>query len=202
LLLPKDVPGPGQDAYISAIAQSVIKSSIAINGKTVVLFTSYAALRSVANLIKSELSQNNVQVLAQGIDGSPQQLIRRFNENPNSVILGTNSFWEGVDFERNNLKLLIITRLPFQVPTDPIVQARSSNYENPFREYSVPQAILKFRQGIGRLIRSKEDRGTVVILDNRVIERSYGRTFLESLPDFNIQTCNLGDIPTRIKDWI
>ena len=202
LLLPKDVPGPGQDAYISAIAQSVIKSSIAINGKTVVLFTSYAALRSVANLIKNELSQNNVQVLAQGIDGSPQQLIRRFNENPNSVILGTNSFWEGVDFDRNNLKLLIITRLPFQVPTDPIVQARSSNYENPFREYSVPQAILKFRQGIGRLIRSKEDRGTVVILDNRVIERSYGRTFLESLPDFNIQTCNLGDIPTRIKDWI
>ena len=148
------------------------------------------------------MSQNNVQVLAQGIDGSPQQLIRRFNENPNSVILGTNSFWEGVDFERNNLKLLIITRLPFQVPTDPIVQARSSNYENPFREYSVPQAILKFRQGIGRLIRSKEDRGTVVILDNRVIERSYGRTFLESLPDFHIQTCNLGDIPTRIKDWI
>ena len=148
------------------------------------------------------MSQNNVQVLAQGIDGSPQQLIRRFNENPNSVILGTNSFWEGVDFERNNLKLLIITRLPFQVPTDPIVQARGSNYENPFREYSVPQAILKFRQGIGRLIRSKEDRGTVVILDNRVIERSYGRTFLESLPDFNIQTCNLGDIPTRIKDWI
>ena len=148
------------------------------------------------------MSQNNVQVLAQGIDGSHQQLIRRFNENPNSVILGTNSILEGVDFERNNLKLLIITRLPFQVPTDPIVQARSSNYENPFREYSVPQAILKFRQGIGRLIRSKEDRGTVVILDNRVIERSYGRTFLESLPDFNIQTCNLGDIPTRIKDWI
>ena len=129
-------------------------------------------------------------------------MLKKFREHGNAVLLGTKSFWEGVDFERNNLKLLIITRLPFQVPTDPIVQARSSNYENPFREYSVPQAILKFRQGIGRLIRSKEDRGTVVILDNRVIERSYGRTFLESLPDFNIQTCNLGDIPTRIKDWI
>ena len=202
LLLPKDAPGPAHDAYISAIADSVIKSAIAIEGKTVVLFTSYAALRNVSNLIKPELGQNKIQVLAQGVDGSPQQLIRRFNENPRSVILGTNSFWEGVDFERNNLKLLMITRLPFQVPTDPIVQARSSNYENAFREYSVPQAILKFRQGIGRLIRSKEDTGAVIILDNRITERSYGKTFLQSLPDFNMQTCNLDDIPARVKNWI
>ena len=96
----------------------------------------------------------------------------------------------------------MITRLPIQEPTDPIVQARSSNYENAFREYSVPQAILKFRQGIGRLIRSKEDTGAVIILDNRITERSYGKTFLQSLPDFNMQTCNLDDIPARVKNWI
>ncbi len=202
LLLPKGVPAPSQDSYIAAISETILNATIEIQGRTVVLFTSYAALRNVSNLIKTHLEQNDVQVLAQGIDGTPQQIIRRFNENPNSIILGTNSFWEGVDFERNNLKLLMITRLPFQVPTDPIVQARSSNYENSFREYSVPQAILKFRQGIGRLIRSKEDSGVVVILDNRVVERSYGKTFLDSLPDFNIQTFELSDIPNAVKNWI
>jgi DNA polymerase-3 subunit epsilon/ATP-dependent DNA helicase DinG len=202
LLLPKDMPAPSHEAYITEIARTIISLSVKTNGRTVVLFTSYSALRSVAALIRDELRDKGIPVLAQGLDGSPQQLIRRFNQNPNGVILGTNSFWEGVDFARETLKLLIITRLPFQVPTDPIVQARSSRYENSFQEYSVPQAILKFRQGIGRLIRSTEDRGAVVILDNRIVARSYGKTFVSSLPDFNTQICELQSAPKLVEEWL
>ena len=131
------------------------------------LFTSYAALRSVAQRLRAPLMADGIQVLAQSVDGSAPQLMARFAEEPNSVLLGTASFWEGVDMPSGLLKALVIARLPFQVPTDPVVKARSDQYSDPFNEYSIPQAVLRFRQGIGRLIRNKEDKGTIVLLDQQ-----------------------------------
>ncbi len=121
-------------------------------------------------------------VLAQGLDGSPHQILKRFKKNPQSLILGTSSFWEGVDIDDGSLKLLIILKLPFDVPTHPLFQARSEQYKTPFFEYAIPRAIIKFKQGFGRLIRNENDKGKVLLLDPRVITKQYGKIFLESLP--------------------
>ena len=118
-------------------------------------------------------------MLAQGVDGSPQQLLTRFQRSPEAALLGTASFWEGVDVGNEALKVLVVARLPFNVPTEPIFAARSEEYENSFMEYAVPQAVLRFRQGFGRLIRSKGDRGVVVVLDSRIVTKQYGRMFLQ-----------------------
>ena len=141
-------------------------------------------------------------MLAQSIDGSPLQLMTRFAENPKSLLLGTSSFWEGVDLPAGVLKALVLTRLPFQVPTDPIVKARSEQFEDPFKEYSVPQAVLRFRQGIGRLIRSKEDKGAIVVLDSRITGRSYGRSFLQSMPPCTLQPSSLSTVGSLAARWM
>ena len=143
-----------------------------------------------------------IQVLAQSVDGSAQQLMTRFAEEPDSVLLGTSSFWEGVDLPSGMLKALVLTRLPFQVPTDPVVKARSNQYQDPFNEYSVPQAVLRFRQGFGRLIRNKEDKGTIVIMDNRITARSYGRSFMRSIPPCTLQPSSLSTAGRLAAQWI
>ena len=143
----------------------------------------------------------DVQVLAQSIDGSAQQLMTRFSEEPNSVLLGTASFWEGVDMPPGLLKALVLTRLPFQVPTDPIVKARSDQYESPFSQYSVPQAVLRFRQGFGRLIRNKEDIGTIVIMDNRITAKNYGNSFLKSIPPCTLKPSSLMTVGQLAAQW-
>ena len=117
-------------------------------------------------------------------------LLSRFRSTPGSVLFGTDSFWEGVDVQGDALGLVIITRLPFRVPTEPILEARSeyisSSGGDPFMQYTVPQAVIKFKQGFGRLIRSRDDRGGVLILDSRVLSKGYGRIFLKSLPDLEV----------------
>jgi ATP-dependent DNA helicase DinG len=114
-------------------------------------------------------------------------LLSRFRKERNAVLFGTDSFWEGVDVQGRALELVVITRLPFRVPTEPILEARAEHIEarglDPFMEYTVPQAVLKFKQGVGRLIRSRDDRGGILILDSRVLSKNYGRYFLRSLPD-------------------
>ena len=166
------------------------------------LFTSYASLRAVAQRLRAPLMGEGIQVLAQSVDGSAQQLMTRFAEEPESVLLGTSSFWEGVDLPSGMLKALVLTRLPFQVPTDPIVKSRSDQYDEPFNQYSVPQALLRFRQGFGRLIRNKEDKGTIVIMDNRITGRSYGQAFLRSIPPCTLQPSNLSNIGAQAAKWI
>lgn len=173
-----------------------------LEGHTMALFTSYAALRSVAQRLRAPLMSDGIQVLAQSVDGSALQLMTRFAEEPNSVLLGTASFWEGVDLPSGLLKALVITRLPFQVPTDPVVKARSDRYSDPFNEYSIPQAVLRFRQGIGRLIRSKEDKGTIVLLDQRITGRSYGKAFLRSAPPCTLTPSNSTTIGTLAAKWV
>ena len=140
--------------------------------------------------------------MAQGIDGPPHQLIRKYLDDPRSVVLGTASFWEGVDLAGESLKVLLVARLPFSVPTDPVFAARSELYEEPFMEYALPQAVLRLRQGSGCLIRTKSDKGAVVILDRRVLSRRYGKAFLNSLPPMTLKTCGLHRLGDEIGDWI
>ena len=201
LLIPEDMPAPNTDGYLEALSHVVVDLGRSLGGKTMVLFTSYSALCGVAGLVRARLTAEEIEVLAQGVDGSAQQLMGRFAETPRSMLLGTSSFWQGVDLAGGVLKALVLTRLPFQVPTDPIVKARSEQYEDPFNQYSVPQAVLRFRQGIGRLIRSKGDKGAIVVLDRRVTARAYGTAFLESIPPCTMQPCSLATVGGQAAQW-
>ena len=138
-----------------------------------VLFTSHAALQTTRSGIKNLLEPNGFKVLAQGLDGNPYNLRSMFMENSSSVLLGTSSFWQGVDLPGDSLKALIVARLPFSVPTDPIFSARAELLDDPFNQYTIPQTILRFRQGFGRLIRTEQDQGVVAILDHRILSKSY-----------------------------
>jgi DNA polymerase-3 subunit epsilon/ATP-dependent DNA helicase DinG len=148
------------------------------------------------------LSGKGIPVLAQGVDGTPQQLIARFQENPKAVLLGTASFWEGVDIANNAMKVLVVARLPFNVPTEPVFAARSGLYDSPFMQYAVPQAVLKFRQGFGRLIRNKDDHGAIVVLDSRITSKPYGKAFLDSVPPATTLRAPLAEIMSGVRDWL
>ena len=202
LMIPEDMPQPQTEGYVEAIGQALIDLAGHLSGRTMALFTSYSALRNVNNRIRTRLQNQGIEVLAQGVDGSPPQISRRFIENPKAVLLGTSSFWEGVDFPSGVLRALVITRLPFQVPTDPVVKARSEQYQNAFNEYSIPQAVLRFRQGMGRLIRNKEDSGAIVVLDRRITGRNYGQAFLQSIPPCTLKPSNLSSLGMLAAQWI
>ena len=202
LLIPDDMPPPNSDQYVDAMVKVLTDLGTTMKGHTMALFTSYASLRAVAQRLRAPLMSQDLQVLAQSIDGSAQQLMTRFAEEPNSVLLGTASFWEGVDLPSGLLKALVLTRLPFAVPTDPVVMARSNQYDNPFNQFSVPQAVLRFRQGFGRLIRNKEDRGTIVIMDNRITGKSYGTSFLKSIPPCTLKPSNLTNTGQLASQWL
>ena len=202
LLIPEDMPMPDATGYQQAMEKALEALVKALTGHTLALFTSHSALRSVARALRGPLEAEGIRVLAQGIDGAPRQILRSFNENPRSVLLGTSSFWEGVDLSGGVLKALVLARLPFHVPTEPIFAARSAQYEDSFHQYALPQAVLRFRQGLGRLIRSKDDRGVIVVLDKRIIARPYGKAFLESIPPCTVERPPLGAVPRYVNDWI
>ncbi len=202
LCIPKDIPEPGSRDYFATLARTVEKVVEVASGRTMVLFTSYSSLRTTHSAVKEFLSEIGIRVLAQGIDGTPQQILKEFLKNPKTVLLGTSSFWEGIDLAGEALQVLILARLPFNVPTDPVFSARSQFYDNPFRDYALPQAVIRFRQGFGRLIRTKSDRGVVVVLDQRVMSRSYGRTFIRSLPNCTVSQLELDQLPEMIEEWL
>lgn len=202
LCLPKDMPEPRSWAYHDALGDAVKDAAIAAEGRTMALFTSYSALRSTASSIRDDLKARGIEVLQQGNDGPPAQVVRRFMQNPRAVLLGTASFWEGVDLAGDALSVLIVARLPFNVPTEPVFQARSELYDNAFMQYAVPEAILRLRQGFGRLIRTKTDRGAVIILDRRVTASRYGSAFLRSLPPARRVDCELYQLPDIIRSHL
>ncbi len=202
LCVPEDMPEPNSWAYQEALEQAVSDVAVAANGRTMALFTSHASLRTTAHAIRGRLSTRGIGVLAQGLDGSPQQLVRRFLENPETVLLGTASFWEGVDLAGESLQALLVARLPFNVPTEPVFEARSEQFENAFMQYALPQAILRLRQGFGRLIRTKTDRGAAVILDSRLVSRRYGRLFVDSLPAATRKRVPLYNLGGAVKRWL
>jgi len=197
-----DVPEPNDRGYLQSVARAVARLVTASQGRALALFTSHAAIREVAALIRPDLEGAGIVVLAQGIDGSPRQLTENLLANPRTVVLGTASFWEGVDIRGEALSMLIIARLPFAVPTDPIHRARSEQYDNPFAQYSLPAAILKFRQGFGRLIRDRKDRGVVAVLDRRIYEKWYGRDFVSALPKCTQLRADTATVAAKAREWL
>jgi predicted DnaQ family exonuclease/DinG family helicase len=195
--IPNDIPEPNQRGYQQAVEQALIGLCAATGGRTLALFTANSALKQTYNAIQEPLEEHEIAVLGQGIDGSRRSLLERFKEFPRTVLLGTSSFWEGVDVVGDALSVLVIAKLPFSVPTDPIFAARSEQFgDRAFEQFSVPQSILRFKQGFGRLIRSKEDRGIVVCLDRRLLTKKYGQQFLGSLPHTRVRTGPLKQLPT------
>jgi DNA polymerase-3 subunit epsilon/ATP-dependent DNA helicase DinG len=167
-----------------------------------VLFTSYSQLRNTANAIRERLADENIVVFEQGSGSSRAQLLDNFKTAERAVLLGTRSFWEGIDVTGEKLSCVAIARLPFAVPNDPIFSARGETYEDAFGQYSLPDAILRFRQGFGRLIRTRTDRGVVVCLDRRVISKRYGQAFVESLPKCTVRRATLSQLPRTAARWI
>ena len=202
LFLPTDVPQPGQKFYQRAVERTLIGLCSAIGGRTLVLFTSHSQLLNTYRAINSALEEEDIIIYAQGVDGSRRQILENFKTTPRSVLLGTRSFWEGVDVMGEALSCVVIARLPFAVPSDPVFAARSETFDDPFSQYAVPEAILRFRQGFGRLIRSATDRGVVVIMDNRFLSKFYGERFLRSLPDCTVLQSNVRDLPAAATRWI
>jgi predicted DnaQ family exonuclease/DinG family helicase len=202
ILAPTDIPEPSQHGYTAAVQQAVLDLVRASQGRALVLFTSHAALRTAYAAIKRPLEEDEILVLGQGIDGAPRQLLSVLRANHRTVILGAASFWEGVDVTGEALSLLIMARLPFSVPSDPVFQARAELFDAPFDQYAVPQAILRFKQGFGRLIRRKTDRGVLAVLDRRLRSRRYGDAFLRSLPGCTLRETPARDMPAEVRRWL
>jgi ATP-dependent DNA helicase DinG len=203
IYVPDDMPEPNdRHHYQKALERGIIGLADALNGRVLVLFTSYTQLRQTAEAIRPLLALGNISVYDQSDGSSRQALLDGFKASEKAVLLGTKSFWEGIDIPGDSLSALVITRLPFAVPTDPIFAARSETYSDSFKEYALPDAILRFRQGFGRLIRTKTDRGVVAIFDRRVLSKSYGGAFLDALPDCTIERGALKNLPDKAKSWI
>lgn len=196
----KNVAEPSNQDYVHDLAESISSITTLLKGQCLALFTSNDTLEKVYQKLTGD-HESDVVYLAQGIDGQPFQLLRKFQDNPNSVLMGTASFWDGVDIPNNYLKCVIMTRLPFSVPSDPIVLASTMNIDNPFPDYQLPSAVLKFRQGFGRLIRGSNDRGIFVLLDSRLSAKSYGHAFESSLEDVDLLKVENQELPLLIEKW-
>jgi len=203
LYLPNDIPEPSQvSAYQRMVEHTLVQLGKATGGRLLALFTSYAQLKKTSRAIGPRLAEADIQVYEQGEGASANTLLESFRETDRAVLLGTRAFWEGVDIPGEALSVLVIVKLPFAVPSDPIVAARSETFEDPFNEYSIPEAILTFRQGFGRLIRTQFDRGIVVVLDRRITSKKYGRYFVESLPNCKIETASVAELPKKAASWL
>ncbi|MDY7077470.1 MAG: helicase C-terminal domain-containing protein [Chloroflexota bacterium] len=197
-----DIPEPGKQGYQQAVEQGMAALFRATEGRALALFTSYSQLRATLRAIRAPLSQAGITVQAQGQGVSRGQLLENFRTGERRVLLGTRSFWEGVDVPGEALSCLAIAKLPFSVPSDPIFAARSETFDQPFLEYAVPGTILRFLQGFGRLIRTRTDRGVVVIFDKRLLTKSYGSLFIESLPDPTVRRGSLALLPRTAAAWL
>ena len=188
--IPKGIPDPKSDDFIPAVADKIKHYLELTHGKAFVLFTSYKMMDEIYETVAPDLEDIGISTFKQGGELSRTDMLQAFREDTDSVLFGTSSFWEGVDVRGEALSNVIITRLPFEVPTHPVMEARVKQIKesggNEFFEFSLPEAILRLKQGFGRLIRTQTDKGIVVILDPRIKTRSYGKQFLASLPDCEI----------------
>lgn len=198
-----DIPEPGDRyGHQRAIESGIVHLARATGGRMLVLFTSYEQLRRTSQAISSNLAKFDIQVYEQGEGASPHSLLETFRSSQRAILLGTRSFWEGVDVPGDALSVLVIVKLPFDVPSDPIVAARSETFDDPFNQYSLPEAILRFRQGFGRLIRTQADRGVVAVFDKRVKTKRYGQLFIDSLPACSLKEGPLSALPRAAAQWL
>ena len=197
--VPRGLPAPNSIEYTPAVVEYAVPILEASRGRAFLLFTSHRALRKAAELLADRV---DFPLFIQG-DAPKAKLVEQFRNSGNGVLLGTSSFWEGVDVKGEALSCVIIDKLPFASPSDPVLQARleamRSQGGNPFMEYQVPQAAIALKQGAGRLIRDAEDRGVLMVCDPRLLKRGYGQTFLDSMPNF-ARTRELVDVQAFFAD--
>jgi len=205
-IFPEFLPDPNARDYIPKLAELIEQVSRETRAGSLALFTSYSALRQVYSVVAPELEQEGILVMAQGISGGRSQLTRQFIADTESVLLGTQSFWQGVDVRGDALQILYLTKIPFAVPTDPYVAGQCERIQrgggDPFSYYTVPQAVIKFRQGAGRLIRGEEDVGILILCDKRLLTRQYGNSFLGSLPVEVERANTIGELVAKISRFL
>lgn len=191
---------------VEAISSALIRLLTASKGRAIVLFTSHAQLKSVYKQIVAPLNNAGINVLAHGVSGAPSMLLERLKSEENCCILGAASFWEGVDVIGEALSLIVVVRLPFWPPNTPLAATRMERIEaegkSPFWDYSLPMALIRFKQGFGRLIRSDKDSGVFCVLDKRIIEKRYGASFIRSLPEMQRISGTTEEIAAEIKKWL
>ena len=197
IMIPHDMPSPEEKKFLPQSVETLKTILNTTRGHALVLFTSYYTLDYTFKNLQDEMGKAGITLLKQG-SATRTQLLEHFRKDLSSVLLATDSFWEGIDVAGEALQCVVVSKLPFRVPTEPIQEARAEDIDgkggNSFMEYTVPQAVIKFRQGFGRLIRRKTDRGTIIVLDRRIATKYYGKTFLESLPGVPVVTGTLGNI--------
>ena len=202
IYLPTDMLDAGDHEHDESVANAIKTLATAVEGRTMALFRSYSAMHQVTRRIGQDLESVGLVPLRQGRDGSAASIVETLRSDPRSVAFGVAALWTGVDIPGDALSLLIITRLPFAPPHDPVLKARGEQYDNEFMEFSLPAAVLQFRQGVGRLIRTQSDLGAVVILDGRIVNRPYGRHFLDALPPAPVHRTTVNVVAEELRSFL